>query len=216
MSIQPKWVEKILSGEKTIEVRKTAPKEVPFKVYVYCTKTMPHNRRLWASKRNYYYIDDRCHNLFDYELNGKVVAEFICNKVSVYDSAFYEWASSVAPSDVYCTIEGLSDSQFYKLAENEAKLTDDDIINYFGDEDFVASLLHISDLKIYDTPKELGEFKRPCIVPEMPYCPSCRYGCTTFPEDTTKQDLIDGCECEWGCLNTVTRPPQNYIYVEEL
>lgn len=30
MSIQPKWVKKIISGEKIIEVRKTAPKEVPF------------------------------------------------------------------------------------------------------------------------------------------------------------------------------------------
>ena len=32
MSIKPKWCEKIFSGEKTIEVRKTAPKETPFKV----------------------------------------------------------------------------------------------------------------------------------------------------------------------------------------
>lgn len=39
LSIQPKWVEKIASGEKTIEVRKTRPKiETPFKCYIYCTK----------------------------------------------------------------------------------------------------------------------------------------------------------------------------------
>ena len=39
MSIHPKWCEKIFNGEKTIEVRKTAPKlETPFKVYVYQTK----------------------------------------------------------------------------------------------------------------------------------------------------------------------------------
>ena len=38
ISIQPKWVEKIVKGEKTIEVRKTAPQEVPFKAYIYCTK----------------------------------------------------------------------------------------------------------------------------------------------------------------------------------
>ena len=35
ISIQPKWVEKIANGEKTLEVRKTAP-EVPFKAYIYC------------------------------------------------------------------------------------------------------------------------------------------------------------------------------------
>lgn len=39
MSIQPKWCEKIVNGEKTIEVRKTRPKlEPPFKCYIYCTK----------------------------------------------------------------------------------------------------------------------------------------------------------------------------------
>lgn len=36
MSIKPKWCEKIFSGEKTVEVRKAAPKlKPPFKVYVY-------------------------------------------------------------------------------------------------------------------------------------------------------------------------------------
>ena len=39
LSIRPKWVEKIASGEKTIEVRKTRPKlETPFKCYIYCTR----------------------------------------------------------------------------------------------------------------------------------------------------------------------------------
>lgn len=37
LSINPKWAEKILSGEKTIEVRKTAP-ITPCKVYLYATK----------------------------------------------------------------------------------------------------------------------------------------------------------------------------------
>ena len=38
ISIRPKWVEKIANGEKTIEVRKSAPQEVPFKAYIYATK----------------------------------------------------------------------------------------------------------------------------------------------------------------------------------
>ena len=38
ISIQPKWCAKIASGEKTVEIRKTAPKiEAPFKCYIYCT-----------------------------------------------------------------------------------------------------------------------------------------------------------------------------------
>ena len=39
LSIKPKYVELIASGEKTIEVRKSAPKEVPFKAYIYMTAT---------------------------------------------------------------------------------------------------------------------------------------------------------------------------------
>lgn len=38
ISIRPEWVEKILSGKKTLEVRKTRPTmETPFKCYIYCT-----------------------------------------------------------------------------------------------------------------------------------------------------------------------------------
>ena len=39
ISIKPKWVAKILNGEKTIEMRKTMPKsDLPIDVYIYCTK----------------------------------------------------------------------------------------------------------------------------------------------------------------------------------
>lgn len=39
LSIRPKWCEKIVNGEKTIEVRKARPKmKTPFKCYIYCTR----------------------------------------------------------------------------------------------------------------------------------------------------------------------------------
>ena len=39
ISIKPKWVAKILNGEKTIEIRKSIPKcNLPIDVYIYCTK----------------------------------------------------------------------------------------------------------------------------------------------------------------------------------
>ena len=60
MSIKHKWCEKIFSGEKTIEVRKTAPKlEPPFKVYVY-------------------------ESIGQGEGAGAVVGEFVCEKVRAY------------------------------------------------------------------------------------------------------------------------------------
>ena len=66
ISIQPKWVEKIANGEKTIEVRKTAPQEVPFKAYIYCT--------IGNGVKGDYLVPSgiQC---------GKVIGEFLCDKV---------------------------------------------------------------------------------------------------------------------------------------
>lgn len=64
LSIRPKWVEKIASGEKTIEVRKTRPKlETPFKCYIYCTRggVVPS-----AQKKQH----------------GKVIGEFTCDAIT--------------------------------------------------------------------------------------------------------------------------------------
>nr|DAZ83022.1 MAG TPA: hypothetical protein [Caudoviricetes sp.] len=63
LSIRPKWCEKIVSGEKTIEVRKTKPKlETPFKCYIYCTNSGVATG-MWGK-------------------HGKVVGEFTCNTVT--------------------------------------------------------------------------------------------------------------------------------------
>lgn len=40
-SIKPEWVEKILSGKKTIEIRKQFPKDCVGWVYIYCSKGCP-------------------------------------------------------------------------------------------------------------------------------------------------------------------------------
>lgn len=68
MSIKPKWCELIFSGEKTVEVRKVAPKlETPYKVYAYQTK----NRG--GSK----IINDCLNSVYG---GGKVVGEWVCDK----------------------------------------------------------------------------------------------------------------------------------------
>lgn len=68
ISIRPKWVEKIVRGEKTLEVRKTRPKlETPFRVYIYRTKgTVPHiiNGK-WVQM----------------EVGGTVIGEFTCDRI---------------------------------------------------------------------------------------------------------------------------------------
>lgn len=86
LSIRPKWVEKIASGEKTIEVRKTSPKiEPPFKCYIYCTAERVGYEELWvldAPSREKYLITAVCAYLQRAEGaskgNRKVIGEFTC------------------------------------------------------------------------------------------------------------------------------------------
>ena len=74
MSVNPKWVEKIANGEKTIEVRKSRPKlETPFKVYIYETQgeyktgmgVFAYGIELKGTKKG----------------KGKVIGEFVCDRI---------------------------------------------------------------------------------------------------------------------------------------
>lgn len=142
ISIQPKWVEKIANGEKTIEVRKTAPKcEVPFKCYIYCTK----NRDNEIYKR--YKVDDI--------KSGKVIGEFVCDKVFLLHPYTYDGGNADRERrKLIQTFEGSS-------RENEILaatcLTQDEMFDYIGADNYGYGW-HISDLKIYGNPKELSEF----------------------------------------------------------
>lgn len=139
VSIQPKWVEKIVSGEKTIEVRKTAPKlETPFKCYIYETKAQ--------------YITYQKGALTKYGYgSGKVIGEFICDKITINH------------------IEDLLVKEDCERVLQRTCLNRDEIaayLHYQKGENFFNNYkkwlfygLHISNLKIYDTPKELSEFK---------------------------------------------------------
>lgn len=136
LSIRPKWCEKIASGEKTIEVRKTRPKlDTPFKVYIYCTR----------GKHLAFMQSQTGTNLIacmDVTAaipvggaigNGKVIGEFTCDRI--YGLA----PLNHAPDDV----------------EQQACMTREEIVRYLKG---VGYGWHISDLRIYDEARELSEF----------------------------------------------------------
>lgn len=197
ISIRPEWVEKILSGEKTLELRKNKPKlEAPFKVYIYCTNQK--NTILWNA-RSYIYIDDHNHNAFDRCWNGSVVGEFVCDKITWLNHVGFSGLPGirlVAMRDM-CTIDGSFDF-------SESCLTTPQIEKYLGGKDGYA--WHISVLKIYDQPKELNEF---WIPPEL-YCEKERCGGCPYDQvaDVNGEYSFD---CEWK--RPLTRPPQSWCYV---
>lgn len=199
ISIRPKWCEKIASGEKTIEGRKTRPKlQTPFKCYIYCTMAHP-------------YISVSCGELdkLNYRTNtvgrcnGKVIGEFICDRI--YGLA----PLNHAPDDV----------------EQQACLTREEIVRYLKG---VGYGWHISDLKIYDKPKELGDFwsynealhKR--YDAETDFCfydAANEYGEALTDCGEAYNDILNCYRCwsEWsGWCHRVNRPPQSWCYVEEL
>ena len=166
ISIRPKWCQKIISGEKTIEVRKTRPKlNPPFKCYIYCTAGRPDlNIPISQERLMRDYLETGSMKSLNCPLgNGKVIGEFICDRV-------YELAPlNHAPDD----------------AEQQACLTQEEIARYLKG---IGYGWHISNLRIYDTPRELREF----------------YAVPNEVEVALKAKP-----------KPVTRPPQSWRYVEE-
>ena len=193
ISIRPKGCEKILSGEKTIEVRKSVPKcEVPFKAYIYKTKKKKWLDICHVGEVNWIGVTaDKTRILKGVEkYGGKVIGEFVCDKVDVLfdDNGNPEdYMTDILPKILQET--ALSYGEFQSYVANRA----------YGKSVYGW---HISQLKIYDKPKELREFYKPCPTTEKGDCLSC--------------DCLADNDYGGICTNNLTRPPQSWQYVEEL
>ena len=183
LSIRPKWVEKIANGEKTIEVRKTRPKmDTPFKCYIYCTlPKYPHEDFIATN-----------YPMPQFYGGGKVIGEFTCDRIYKIDKD---------STDFLFKAGGLS---VYKQAAEEkcglcVAMTDDELHGYLGHCQGYG--WHISDLRIYDQPREMTEFRRSC--PNDLYCEACAM--------YSNNNGI----CNNGAL-PLRRPPQSWCYVEAM
>lgn len=175
ISIQPKWCELIANGKKTVEVRKTRPKlDTPFKVYIYCTKSKSYFARKHPS------IDKAFGG-------GMVIGEFLCNCFTyieagydtngnkhLYNTAFIEHRMCIPDNELH--------EYLYKSRENTGG---------WG--------WHISDLVIYEKPRELSEFY------SFKKCTACESG-----YESTACIYDEDCKVPAA----ITRPPQSWCYVE--
>ena len=167
ISIRPEWCEKIINGQKTIEVRKTRPNmNPPFKCYIYCTAGGPYlNIPISQERIMRDYLETGSMKSLNCPLgNRKVIGEFTCNRVTNLFSNSIFWLDE---DDVLHTC--LSAAEMRKYANGARGL--------YG--------WHISDLRVYDHPRDLWEF-------------------TGLRE--TKFGLAPG---------PINRPPQSWRYVEE-
>lgn len=199
-SVSPRICEKVANGDCTILVSKTAPKfDLPFKGYICCTNAKPYLYRE-ANPPFKLFLDSDLYegNGYDDRLfSGKVIGDFICDEIIEwqYDSGhqyYVEYPDDCTSYFPYlkCHSEatGLKCSEIEKLGKGKP---------LYG--------LHISDLKIYDKPKELSEFERPCT-----YKGIC-YSCERFRPNGIPLPAPYG-----FCETKITRAPQGWCYVEEL
>lgn len=155
MSFQPKWVAKILDGEKLFEVRKHQFKTGD-EIYMYCTKDRKHSYAVCEYQK------------------GKVVAKYVVGDV-------------IESTAVHI-------GQYATELRKKACVIVEELIPYVGGFDKTNKPLYfheITNLQIFDKPKELGEFKR-----------------------IRDYDLHDGIYKE-PIYETITKAPRNFIYVEE-
>lgn len=164
ISIQPKWCELIARGKKTVEVRKTKPKiETPFKVYIYESSG---NQRVGNANLNV---------MLKGEGRKKVIGEFVCKAIIPISISYSNPNSRIASREFPYTC-----------------LTDKEIMDYLGNGKEGYGWC-ISDLIIYDKPKELSEFRS--------------YNVKVYYDEELKLPMP---------THEITRPPQSWCYVEEM
>lgn len=183
ISIRPEWCQLISLGKKTVEVRKTMPNMgVPFKCYIYCARNCKGALDLLETHGT----DGKIR-----PANQKVIGEFVCRNID-NDTL----SSLVVKEDAENILQGtcLSKKELLQYLGYEPTKN-----NYFQ-KHYEFFRWHISDLVIYDKPKEISDFKRWNRTEDNT---PCAHIPRAFPP------------CETCTACNLKRPPQSWCYVEE-
>ncbi len=199
-SIQPYYVFLIIARAmgwkveqgKTVEIRKNFPQAGDWnkKSLIYCSQ----------NRRSFKRIPAKYQPLMA-RILGKIVGEFFCDEIFT----LFPWGARLGVTDKTDTL--VDPKRFCKMV----CLTEKEVCDYIGIELGEGYGWHISDLKIYDKPKALSEFFKPCPFPSEDCDLMCPYAIGEYHGDGISGD------CEFvGCDNKIIRPPQSWMYVEEV
>lgn len=125
------------------------------------------------------FVDEEGHHIF--KGRGQVIGEFVCDRIVQFENSLFD---EVLPETVARSCVPMYD-----------------LLVYLGKQDYGYGW-HISDLVIYDKPRELSEFKRDCDG----NCQSCQYAIWQTNGWVYEPYIVD--------CKPITRPPQSWCYVE--
>ena len=180
VSIKPYYYYLIAEEKKKIEVRKMALKNLPQDIVFYMRK----DEKSFAKIPKEFQEKYRKHF-------GKIGMRVVCDEVE----EFHEW--ELSPQGKFADFERERLENFLTAA----CLSEEEVVRYRENLPYFKPLYgwHISDLKIYDKPKPIMQFYKPCPI-KIKNCPVCELYST-----------YTGC-----CMNNIDRPPQSYMFVEEV
>ena len=179
-SLKPYYYYLIGEKIKTLEIRKSDLKNLPQDVLFYMSKDEKSFGKIPKEFQEKY----RKHF-------GKIGMRVVCDEVE----EFHEW--ELSPQGKFADFERERLENFLTAA----CLSEEEVVRYRENLPYCKPLYgwHISDLKIYDKPKPIMQFYKPCPI-KIKNCPVCELYST-----------YTGC-----CMNNIDRPPQSYMFVEEV
>lgn len=184
ISVPPNDCKLIANGVKNIILTKIKPKlETPFKCYIYETQ----GKLRWCNKCQDTECERPCPGCACYEGRGKVIGDFVCDKIITAElGEYYKIPLEATQIDAYVLMDYADDKTVYGW--------------------------HISNLKIYDKPKSLNEFEKPCKkgirfeIESESFFNNCVH-CPCLVESDNSLISVE-------CFNSLTQPPRSWCYIK--
>ena len=163
-SVKPYYFYLICEGLKKYEVGKDMPKNSDWNrgVELYCSKDISSFNRIPDEHKERYR-----------KYLGKIGARFVCDEIIDLGKE-YAYARK--------------DKRFYDILQASC-LTVEWLQQYAPKGN--AAAWHIKDPSVYVEPKPTSDFKKPCICPQMPYCPMCKVGGEIIPESKSRLSFTE-------------------------